>query len=116
MSRDSASPPNEQCLLDLRTAIFLAYQPCWRWSAVSTLEESLNSGGGDDAISHVCEGSAPEGGTGCTGPWNPKGGRCHRPLTNVGYKLERGPEVRTRPRTAISWHTNLTGAGERSVL
>ncbi len=31
-------------------------------------------------------------GTRCTEPRGPKGVQCHRPITNGGYKSERGPE------------------------
>ncbi|MBX2810422.1 MAG: hypothetical protein KTR25_01375 [Myxococcales bacterium] len=49
----------------------------------------LSSGGGNDAVARVCEGSVPEGRV--RGRGARKGGRSQRTLTKVGYTSERGP-------------------------
>ncbi|MBX2811797.1 MAG: hypothetical protein KTR25_08300 [Myxococcales bacterium] len=58
---------------------------------------SLPSGGGDDAVVRVCERSAPAGGDGMYRTEGTERGRSHRPLTNGGYKSERGPEGKDTP-------------------
>ncbi|MBX2811204.1 MAG: hypothetical protein KTR25_05320 [Myxococcales bacterium] len=53
---------------------------------------SSNSGCGDDAVSRVCEGAAPEGGYGDVPDRGARKGGEATDLSHVGNKSENGPE------------------------